>query len=129
MTAYGTIGVNDSGARLVEARNFTKWNFQLLGGGTGYSVTLYGSNDTTAYFAWCFSFNSQSPYGNIVCPASSWFPLYAPSDQSSPFAPANPMTATNPSMQYNGGLIAIRAVLTGSATPSGVVSVAVSAEP
>jgi hypothetical protein len=115
---------------MVEARNFTKWNFQLLGGGTGYQVTVFGTNDTQAYFAWMYSFNPQSPFGSASTPASSWFPLYAPADQSSAYAPANPLTNANPSMQYNGGLIGIRAVCTGSSAAfSGSVTLAVSAEP
>jgi hypothetical protein len=131
--AYGTIGVNDSGQVLTEAMNFTKWTFTLLGGGTGYSVTIYGTNDPVAYAAWKASFNpalyANRVGGAPVLPASSWFPLYAPADQTGSGAPANPMTASNPSMQFSGTLIAVRAVLTASASAAGSVSVAVEAVP
>lgn len=133
LTAYGTIGVNDSGQVLTEAMGFTKWTFTLLGGGTGMSVTIYGTNDPVAYAAWKASFNpalyAQRTGGAPVLPTSSWFALYAPADATGTGAPANPMTATNPSMQFSGGLIAVRAVLTASATPVGSLSVAVEAVP
>ena len=121
----------DSGARMQEARNYTKWQFQLLGGGSNYQVTLFGTVDNAAYAAWMYTMKGlNSPLGSATLPASSWFPLYAPADQTGSYSPANPMTSTNPSMQFNGGLLAVRAVLTGSTGAlAGAVTVTVTAEP
>lgn len=127
LAGYGTIGVNDSGLQLCEAQGFTKWTFQLLGGGTGYSVSLYGTSDPVAIGQWRASFNPQAP--KYTLPASSWFLLPGPAEQTGTGTIANPMTGTNPQFQFSGALLGIRAVLTASATPSGVISVSVVAVP
>lgn len=137
LTGYGTINGNDSGQVMNEAANFTKWTFQMTGGGTGYSVTIYGTADRLIYRAWMNSlnpgqptFNAPSqPVINTAALASSWFPLYAQSDQSGTGAPANPMTATSPSMQFSGELVAVRAVLTTTTGAAGSVTIVASAVP
>jgi hypothetical protein len=127
LTAYGTLNVNDSGLVLCEAQGFTKWTFQLLGGGTGYSITLYGTSDPVALGQWRSSFNPLAP--KYALPASSWFILPGPAEQTGTGTIANPITATAPSFQFSGSLLGVRAALTTSATPSGVVSVSVVAVP
>lgn len=129
-TAYGTIGLNDSGTMLAEARDFTKWTFSLTGGGTGYSFTIYGTNDPLAYAAWKAAFNPQAyPNGTPVVPASSWFVLTNPSIQTGTGTVADPMTDSAPLLQFSGSLIAVRAVLTATSTASGTRSVVVEAAP
>lgn len=137
LTGYGVIGGNDSGQVMNEATSFTKWTFQMTGGGTGYAVMIYGTADRLAYRAWVNSLNPgqptfsapSQPLINTAGLASSWFPLYGPSDQSGTGVPANPMTAANPSMQFSGELVAVRAVLTSSVTPSGSVTIIAAAVP
>ena len=136
LSSYGTLGLNDSvsssnlAQACVEAMNFTKWTFSLLGAGSaGYTVTIYGTNDPKAYKAWMSTFNPQSPHGTVTLPASSWFKLPGPSEQAGTGAIANPMTDSVPTFQYSGGLIGVRAVLTAVASASGNVSVAVEAVP
>lgn len=137
LTGYGVIGGNDSGQVMNEANSFTKWTFQMTGGGTGYSVTIYGTADRLVYRAWVNSLNPGQPTFNAPSQplintaglASSWFALYAQSDQTGTGAPANPMTAANPSMQFSGELVAVRAVLTTTVGASGSVTIIASAVP
>ncbi len=130
LTAYGAIGVNDSGMALNEAANFTKWTVSATGGGTGYSVTMYGTNDPKAYAAWRQGMNpGQYPGGALTLPASSWFILPGPAEETGTGQIANPLTATNPQFQFSGVLLAIRAVLTTATTPSGSFVIHVEAAP
>ena len=52
LTAYGTIGFNDSASVIVEARGFTKWGFQIVQSTsvaiTAGAVTVYGTIDPAA---------------------------------------------------------------------------------
>jgi len=132
LAGYGTTGLNDSGPYAMnEAMGFTKWTFSLIGAvaGSGYTVTLYGTNDPKAYKAWMSSFNPQSPHGNVTLPASSWFVLPGPSEQSGTGTIANPMTPATPLFQFSGTLLAVRAVLTSVTAAAGSVQVAVEAVP
>lgn len=129
LSSYGTIGVNDSGMVLNEALGFTKWTFTLLGGGTGYSVSVYGTNDPTAHIVWSQKMNPGQYTTPASLPASSWFLLPGPSEQTGTGTIANPMTGTAPVFQFSGSLLAVRAVLTASATPAGSITVAVLAVP
>lgn len=139
LTGYGTAG-NDSwvgtapltGAALlgsnamVEATGFTKWQFQLVPppGGTTvgtYQVTLYGTTSSLAYSQWELSHNPQAyAYPNSAppaMPAAGWFILPGPSDQGGTGTDANPLTAAAPTLTVSRPLVAVRAVLTGGATP------------
>ena len=133
LVSYGTIGVNDSGQSFTEAMGFKSWTFSLSGGGSGYSISIYGTNDPMAYAAWKASFNPQAYAGRVggapTLPASSWFLIDAPSAQTGTGSIANPMTSTSPLMQYKEPLIAVRAVLTASSAASGTVNVNVLATP
>lgn len=135
LTAYGTLGVNDSGQVLTEAMNFTKWTFSLIGGGTPatYGITLYGTNDPAAYTAWKMALNpSYAMLYNggktVTLPATSWFKLPGPAEQSGTGAISNPITPTSPLLTVSLPLIAVRAVLTTAGT-GGPISVAVEAVP
>lgn len=129
LVSYGAIGINDSGMALNEAMNFTKWTFSMNQGTTGYTISLYGTNDPKAYAAWKQGFNpGQFPNG-ITLPASSWFLLPGPSEQTGTGAIVNPITSTSVLFQYSGTLLAVRAVLTAATTPTGVAVVNVNAVP
>lgn len=131
-TAYGTIGgatPNDSGV-FVSPIGLSKFGFQMLDGGTGYTVTLYGTYDPLMYQA--FTANSgQDGFGASVtvngvtylAPKSSWVKIPGPSEQSGTGSIANPMTAAVPLLYTSQPFAAIRAVLTGVAAPSGTVRV------
>lgn len=135
LTGYGTIGSNDSGQCLTEANGFTKWQFQMTGSGTGYSVSIYGTADRLAYRAWVNNFGNtvftaaSQPAFNSSALAPSWFLLGAQSDQGGTGQPANPMTSTNPWMQFSGMLVAVRAVLTATSGATGTVTITASAAP
>lgn len=136
-TAYGTLGLNDSvssgnlGNGMVEAMGFSNWTFSLVGSGSGYTVSLYGTNDPAAYKAWMSTFlpSTQSPHGAVTLPNGSWRLLPGPSEASGTGGIANPMTDTTPLFQFKGTLIAVRAVVTAVNLPSGNVSVVVEATP
>ena len=134
LTGFGTIGGNDSGAVLLEASGFTKFTFQLVGG-TGYTVSVYGTTDRNVYRAWTNNFNPgqptfpNAPAFNSVALAASWFLLGAPADNTGTGAPANPMTGTNPWTQFSGALTAVRVVLTEVAAPAGNCAVTAEATP
>lgn len=133
-SAYGTTGVNDTGPIPVlgEARDFTKWTFSLIGAGTGYSLSVYGTVDPVAYATWKNALNPNL-YLNVTnkpsTPASSWFLLPAPAEQTGTGSVANPMTDTNPLLQFSGALVGVRIVLTASVSASGTRQVVVEAAP
>src|SRR5487761_2072814 len=128
LAGYGTTGVNDSWLTAgnnssTDATGFTKWLFQLVpaDGSTtfsGYSVTLYGTIDSRAYRQIANGNNPGQTTG-ITLPAGAWFVLPSPADQTGTGTPANPLTATNPFLNVSLPLVAVRAVLTASSTPTG----------
>jgi hypothetical protein len=63
--AYGTNGSNDSCGQMVEARNYTKWSFQLLPLSetlpTGFQVALLGTISPWAYLTWEMMLAGQGP--------------------------------------------------------------------
>lgn len=112
-TGYGVIMSNDSGAQMLEAIGFTKWTFQLIGGGNP-QVTLFGTVDPAVY---------ETGRGSTVCPATSWFQLPAPSEQSGTGGVSNPLGVNGVILlTCSLPLVAVRAVLT-TAASSGVASV------
>ena len=144
LTAYGTIsnaqgkalpGGNDSGLWGVAAKGFTKWVFQLLGGITGVSVTIYGTFDPNAYLVYTANAANDGPTtgtfyqqgttvgSTVSVPASSWFALPGPSEASGTGGIANPLTSTTTLLVSSLPLVAVRAVVTTVATPTGNGSV------
>lgn len=137
---YGNAS-NDSGAIykaiggmiMVEAKNFTKWKFMYLGGGSGYTITLYGTNSPLAWKVWR-AVTNPGPAAiqglPTLLPASEWTELTSPDIQTGTGASANPLTASAQLLDHNGPLLAVRAVLTDvSDSPSGVVHIACEAVP
>lgn len=124
LTGYGTIGGSDSGPIMWEGIGFSKWGFQILGGGTGYSVSVYGTLDPVLFKYLDTPGTAGTPQAlALIVPASSWFLLPAPSSETGTGADANPMVAANPTMLASRPLVAVRAVVTATATPTGVISV------
>lgn len=131
---YGTIGVNDSGA-FITPIGLSKVTFQIIGPGAtaaGYTVSVYGTIDPTAYFAYTANSandgitagtaknTTQANYGVVyTIPATSWQLLPAPSEQSGAGVVANPMvTGTSTFMQVSGAFVAYRVVLTTIGVPT-----------
>lgn len=131
LTAYGT-AAQDTGTvpLLVEARDFTKWTFSRIGGGTGYAFSIYGTVDPMAYKLWKYQFNPNLFLGQNAptLPASSWFLLDAPSAASGTGSVGNPLTDSAPLLQYSGALVGVRVVLT-TAGSAGACSVVVEVAP
>jgi hypothetical protein len=144
LTGYGTVsnqngvalaGGNDSGVWGCAAMGFTKWVFQLLGNLTGISVTLYGTIDPNAYLVYTANsgvdgFTTGSLYlggapqrSAVAVPASSWFVLPGPSEQTGTGSIANPLTSTTPLFVASMPLVAVRAVVTTSTAAAGNGSV------
>jgi hypothetical protein len=133
-TAYGIIGANDSGQLLTEARDFTKWTVTKIGAGTGYTFSVYGTNDPMAYAVFRYKQLGSAAFpGNPgfvpTLPASSWVLLPAPSDQTGTGPVANPLTDASPMMQYSGTLTGIRVVLTTKTSAAGLAQVVIEAAP
>ena len=126
LAGYGTIGITDSGPIMWEAIGFKTWAFQQLGGTTGYSVTIYGTIDPSLYTyldSVTGAIATPQQLATIV-PASSWVPLPGPAEQTGTGTIANPMVSgTTNFFQYNGTLVAVRAVLTATVTPTGTGTV------
>jgi hypothetical protein len=132
---------NDSGVFGCAAMAFTKWAFQLLGNTAGISVSLYGTLDYNAYLVYTansgvegYTTGSQYLAGTVIrapvsVPASSWFLLPGPSEQSGTGSIANPLTGAVPVFTCSLPLVAVRAVVTASAGPSGQGSVIAFAVP
>lgn len=131
LTTYGTTGINDSGAIMFEAMNFTNWMFSLIPGAggstTGYTISCYGTSDPIAVAQWRSSFNPQVPAKTI--PASSWVLLDAPSTQAGTGTIANPMTSTSPMLIVKQPLLAVRVVLTAVSGNTAGAQVLVEATP
>jgi len=119
----------DSGVQLNEFDGFSKWSFQLLGTFTGYSVTIYGTNDPAAKYQTQNSFfgpiTTLVTHGATI-PATSWFVLDAPATSAG--TEANPLVAAGTSLNHSGKLVAVRAVVTGTAQ-TGTVTVLASVSP
>lgn len=134
LTAYGTLGVNDSGA-FVTPIGLQTYTFQIIQpplgtpaptgavAPTGYEVTIFGTIDPIAYQAYELNGGSDaftSVTGTngplyavtLAVPATSWAPLPGPSEQTGTGTSANPMTATGMFFQAKIALVAVRAVLT-----------------
>ena len=128
-------GTYDSGIVMSEAMAFSKWLFQLRvegsGSGTvsGWSVTLYGTIDPTAFDLYEQYFEGQwkaitpviSPL--TLLPATSWVGIPAPStEDASPdaYAWANPLTATGLALYSPAPWIAVRAVAVGSSSTGAI---------
>lgn len=138
LTQYGTIGGNDTGLIMLEARFFTKWGFQMcpeeyplttpnnVALVAGYAVTIYYTISKVAFKA---QTNQQLPFasptganGSTLIPAGSWWPLPAASDQSGTGADYNPLTSDGPVLAGSRFAVGFRAVLTAvTGTPSGGV--------
>ena len=123
-------GTYDSGIVMSEAMAFSKWLFQLRvegsGSGTvsGWSVTLYGTIDPTAFDLY-EQFNAGGYTTNplTLLPTTSWVGIPAPStEDTSPdaYAWANPLTATGLSLYSPAPWIAVRAVAVGSSSTGAI---------
>jgi hypothetical protein len=109
-----TASGQDSGVLPIvsECSRWPKWMFQLVGAGTGYSVTLYGTIDTvTAYQDFPAA---QQPVNNYGSTGNEWFPLPAPSVEvgGDAFTWTNPLTLGN-ALYVTAPLVAVRAVSAG----------------
>lgn len=121
----GASGSVDSGPIAVEAIGFSKWAFQLCQEGAtplvGYSAQIYGTIHPAAYRAWQAKIQGLA---TVTVPASAWFPLPAPSEQSGTGTSTNPITATGVVLPYNlSPLVAVRCVLTTNASGAGTAQV------
>lgn len=71
--AYGTAGVNDSGGLMFEARNYTKWTFQLVPTSstlpTGFQVALLGTTSPWAYLTWESALTGTAPSSYLAANA------------------------------------------------------------
>jgi hypothetical protein len=117
LTAYGVIGVNDSGAVAQEAKDFTKPVFTLIGNAgvpAGWVIQLWGTNDPLAYAAWTDGIQGKT--NPAVLPASSWVPLDEPATSGTN---ANPMTQSAPLFRPQGPWNAYRATVTTVGTNDG----------
>jgi hypothetical protein len=132
LTGYGTIGVNDSGLVLMEAKNFTKWGFQMCPEEspagtvlvTGYSVTIYYTISRFVLFAQQTRGTQplETPAdatGSTLVPVGSWWPLPAAADQSGTGTDYNPLTSDGPVLSGSRFALGFRAVLTTIGSPSG----------
>lgn len=121
----GASGSVDSGPIGVEAIGFSKWGFQLIQYGstalTGYSATIYGTLDPIAYRAWQAAIQGLAA---VTVPATSWFILPSPAEQTGAGVSTNPITQTGVVLPYNlSPLVAVRCVLTTDGTGAGTANV------
>lgn len=124
--AYGTFGINDSGIVMWEGIGFSKWVFQILQVGataaSGYSFTLYGTISRGVYTAkQAGRTGAFTASTNPDVQPVNWFQIPAPSEQVGTGIVANPLTAVGQVLYCSLPLVAVRAVLTASATPLGTV--------
>lgn len=93
---------------MTECSRWPKWMFQVVGSGTDFSITIYGTIDpVTAYQDFPLD---QQPPNNYGSTGSEWFPLPAPAVESG-FAWSNPVFKPNNSALYvTAPLVAVRAV-------------------
>jgi hypothetical protein len=131
-----TIGT-DSGVQMLSAVGFTKWTFCLVGPGViaagtaAFNIAIYGTTDPTllgqSYATAATLIGTQGHDPNFqasltIIPATSWFLLPAPSEQSGTGLVSNPLTtaAAGPSiLSVSMPLVAVRAVLVGPAPTTG----------
>jgi hypothetical protein len=114
---------------MMDAMGFPAFNFQLLGTFTGMSAQFYGTVDPLAFtyysqpaFAAAFGYNTPyTPWQGLtgVIPATSWFPLLAPSDQSGAGYSMNPLTASGQVLEVKQKPLAIRCVITAATGSTG----------
>jgi hypothetical protein len=120
----------DSGIQMVEALNMHKFAFQCIGTGANFTATFYGTLDPAAYQLYYYGTTTiptaattasgtmaqglpnMTGRGSTSLPATSWFPLPAPSEESGTGASSNPMVATGSVLAYTfTGLVAVRCVV------------------
>jgi hypothetical protein len=137
-----TVGT-DSGVQMLSAAGFTKWTFCLIGPGVlaattaAFTISLYGTIDPTLLTqAYQTGGNAIGVQGKdpsfttslTAIPASSWFLLPAPSEQAGTGSVTNPIvtSATGASiLTVSAPLVAVRAVLTGTAPTTGTAGITV----
>ena len=114
----------------MDAMGYSRCEFSLLGTFTNMSAQFYGTNDPLAYhwysapsFASHFGWNVPYPgwQGNTTAlPATSWFALGSPSDQSGGGGySTNPLTAAGQFLEVKQTWLAIRCVITAAANSTG----------
>lgn len=111
----------DSGIRMPEVIGMARYGFQVLGTGTGFSVSFYGTISPVIQ-----EYIDENPglitsanvIGNTsIVPASDWALLSGPSTQSGTGQEANPLTQTGVIFVSNMvGLVAVRAVISTGAS-------------
>lgn len=110
---------------LGEAIGFSKWLFQLIGGGAntaGYQVQIFGTLDPAAYTLWA----GGQGKGLQTLPVTSWFPLEGPSSAASGGAMANPMVSgTAPIFTANIPLVAVRLLASIGTAPAPTAEISV----
>lgn len=129
--AYGTIGLNDSGAYATGA-GFGKWAFQIVGPGAnvaGYTFSVYGTIDPAAYTAYTAAMRGGGSFQSLPEPFTAGVPTTSwsvvPGQASTGTGvDANPLvTGVNTFIIIGAPLVAIRVVLTAVAAPTQPVSV------
>ena len=120
LTSYGTIWTADTGICMADANCYTKWTFQpiILTAGTltAFGITVYGTISSNAWNQ--FQLNQiQNNNANFLMaptfiPATNWFVIPGPSEQSGTGLIANPLSLIGQSLSYSGPLTAVRCVLT-----------------
>ncbi len=139
LTANSSGTALDSGIQMAEAIGMKTWQFQFTGAGgiiAGYSVTLYGTFDRNAYDIYHqlgdYTPNlvaaSTTGRGSLLLPATSWFVLPGPSEQSGTGLSLNPMVSgaggfTSQVLVVSMALTAVRAVGVVTGTPASDVSI------
>jgi hypothetical protein len=137
LAGYGT-SAQDTGAvpLLTEAKGWKKVTAQLIGGGSGYSFSIYYTADPVAYKVWVYACNPNP--SNIFAaqgitltslPASSWSLMPGPSEQSGDGSTSNPLTGGSATFLADQAWLGLRVVLTGMAGASGSVSLVLTATP
>jgi hypothetical protein len=126
---------NDSGIQLVSAVGFSKYIFSIIGPNAatpGYTISVYGTIDPALLTYLETNHNAKNGMldGDVsgIVPATSWFLLSGPADQTGTGAIANPMvtgggsSTTTVVHEHNFPLVAIRAVVTATNAPTGNVT-------
>ena len=108
----------DSGVQMMDAMGYPRFAFQLLGTFTNFSVQFFGTNDPALY-AYYLAHIGTWQGSTVAIPATSWFPLTAPSEQSGTGAVQNPMTAAGQLLETRTPVMAVRCVITSTAGGTG----------
>lgn len=131
VTAYGTTagGAFDSGVQFMDAMDYPRIHFQLLGTFTGMSAQFFGCSDPLLYQFYLANIGTWQgaqlgatagiPQPVTVPPATSWYQLGAPSDQSGTTGPVNPLTAAQQYLETRQPWLAVRCVVTAAALSTG----------